>query len=200
MSLSRQKKVIILLEEELTHFLLGHCFIKIKCHSYGCRCAWLRRWGWKSDQIRLIHKGNDLLINFDIEIPPRPEAGVEYYGIETRSLTSINHRISWGYAIPFLRFCRNAYVHTIIRDMNEGIKWLSQFDTPEGCLQKYLTNENINSNSPTGREVQSYLQELPAALNQVCCLCNTRIEYPSKYSQAIFDVSHRDPIPAPDVE
>jgi|TARA_R110002096_G_C14282983_1_gene696793 hypothetical protein len=84
--------------------------------------------------------------------------------------------------------------------MNEGIKWLSQFDTPEGCLQKYLTNENINSNSPTGREVQSYLQELPAALNQVCCLCNTRIEYPSKYSQAIFDVSHRGPIPAPDVE
>lgn len=195
--MSRKKESAIqkLLNDELSLFLDDNCFFKIKNYSFGDASVWFRKWGWKNDLIILRIEYNQAAINFEIDIPPNPESDLGLCDIAGNNLAQINKHDSYWYPFPFFKIGQKAYVKKVLYDLEAGLRWLSQYDTPGGCLELYLQDQNINHNSPDGRYIQKYLRDVPDELNQVCCLLNAKIEYPDPFVRALFDVNQQGPMP-----
>jgi hypothetical protein len=185
------KTLVRTLERQITDFWEHHCFERSTNHQ------WLRRWGWKTDRIRVSPQGDlYLIVNFEVLIPPEREEVFDHSLVGLADLSTLAHRPSKDFRFPAFKWLFRHFVERIMSDMPLALEWFSQYNTPQGCLEHLLT-PNVNPRSKAFKHCEAYLRSVPAEAANCCCLLKMDYTCPNPYSEAIFDIHHRGPLPEP---
>jgi len=188
MSPADTKKTVKELEPRMEVFLAGQGFV------FGRKHEWVRRWGWKTDRVRVYACGEiSLIINFEVYIPPKNEVEWIPQHVDIIDLGQIYIDPASTFKFPTFHFSSRKFIDMIIQAMPMGIEWLRNFETVELCLENMLT-PNVNPNSPAFRYCEKYLRELPEEANQHCCILNLQQEYPDDCARSMFDAHWHGPL------
>lgn len=191
MSSQKIKKLIKSLETEITSFWAKHCFHYVGDHE------WLRRWGWKTDRIRINPKGDyNIIINFEVLIPPIPKTNFDFDDVGIINLAVLSNRPGKDFHFPTFSWSYSRFIKRIMSDMPLAVDWFSRYDTPKLCLDHLLT-PHVNPNSVGFKYREDFLRSLACDVENCSCLLNFDHEYPNPYSKAIFDIHYRGQLPEP---
>lgn len=190
MALTRTAQLVEQVHHRMDSFVVVHGFTLVDRHQ------WLRRWGWKTDTIRLItEQSSGLVINFEVHIPPIP-GSLCHCDIGIINLSNLMGDPRGTLRYPKTPSDNAAFVDKIAAALPLGLTWLARYDTPKLCLEQLLT-EHTNPDSIAFKHSQSFLQSLPQELNEESCLLDLKYDYPNAYMKAIFDIRHRGFLPDP---
>jgi hypothetical protein len=192
---TRAAQLLAAVAERLDHLLIDHCFKRID------ESIWLRRWGWKSDQIRVTLKGDrGIIITLDVLIPPSPDINQKYQtDFDSETIGCVNlHTLLDGYPrlhrFPRLSWFDAAFVREVTESLPLAVAWFSRYDTPELCLRE-LATPHANRQSDSFRYSESYLESLPIEYANTCCAVNQQHEYCNLICRSVFDIRYKERLP-----
>jgi hypothetical protein len=192
LSLEAEMGLVKELEDAITAFWEPHCLLYWRKHE------WIRRWGWKSDVIHVVHnKHRSVLVNLDVLLPPEP--GMEVYErVAATSLGLLAGRdTEQAFALPRYPWRLGRFIPSVMELMPLAVSWYERFDTSTKCLYHMLADPHIDPDSPGCRFRRQYLENLPEAASQGCCILNLTHQYPEKYHESwrsLFDVRWKGPL------
>lgn len=185
-------QVIRAIEGHLGAFFREFCFVEADRHM------WLRRWGWKTDVIRMFNKVRfGLLINFEVWLPPSPTCGLTQSEV---GYTSLGYLMGSRYAsceYPRWFGSGELFTQSVVSAFPLAVAWFDGYDSPSKCISRMLT-PHVNPNSRGFHYQQEYLHRLPAELEHGACLLSLSHEFKYAYSRALFDVHYRGRLPSVD--
>jgi len=171
------------------------------CRFYKCQKRWwIRKWGWKTDGIRLSRTFTGVLFNFEVDIPLIKNLDL-LYGIESggASLGSDNLGYISGLSTATHEFPRftwqyEKFKQRVINDFTKGLEWFSNFNTPQSCWDYRVKNE-WDINSPASKYAKEYLHYLGGHPDRLRLDYKHDYNFPGEYEQALFDVNYNKSMP-----
>lgn len=151
---------------------------------------WVRRWGWKSDRIRLIPGAAGAFINLDVLIPPDRSLNEKFnasFDSECIASTSLGSLVRQRarFVLPLLASRGERVVQDVVRTFPIGLNWLSGYDTRQSCLAR-LRSPHVNPESEAFKYHERFLVSLPPETDLGACLRESVHWYQNGYSRRIF--------------
>jgi hypothetical protein len=170
------------------------------CEPYAfvreSKWAWVRRWGWKTDRIRMAIHGLSLIINCEVFIPPNPDSIFDHSCVGIEDLAQITGGIGNRWSLAGASFRKRKIITSVESAIPKAFEWFERYDTPVGCLAHLLT-PHVNPQSREFKYQEEYLRKLQETVVSPCCLTTSPYTFPNDYSRSLFDPKWEGPIPRP---